>query len=79
MLELRANNFASFGAVNINGCIIHPQQAQNGIDIETGSSTGFGTISSNAFITVGLTGGRVFLANSITTALGAYSGAGGLE
>jgi len=73
MIELRANNFASFGAVNINGCIIHPQQTQNGIDIETGSSTGFGTISSNAFINAGLTGGRVFLANSITPALGAYS------
>jgi hypothetical protein len=46
MIELRANNFASFGAVNINGCIIHPQQEQIGIDIGTGSTTGFGTISS---------------------------------
>jgi hypothetical protein len=50
MIELRANNFASFGAVNINGCIIHPQQEQIGIDIGTGSTTGFGTISSNAFV-----------------------------
>ncbi len=61
MIELRANNFASFGAVNINGCIIHPQETQNGIDIGTGSTTGFGTISSNAFINIGLTTGKVFL------------------
>ena len=61
MIELRANNLASFGAVNINGCIIHPQQTQNGIDISTSSTTGFGTISSNAFINVGLTTGNVFL------------------
>jgi hypothetical protein len=61
MIELKANNVASFGAVNINGCIVHPQQTQNGIDISTASTTGFGTISSNAFINVGLTTGRVFL------------------
>jgi len=61
MIELRANNFASFGAVNINGCIIHPQQTQNGIDINAASTTGFGTISSNAFINTGLTTGKVFL------------------
>jgi hypothetical protein len=61
MIELRANNLASFGAVNINGCIIHPQQTQNGIDINPASTTGFGTISSNAFINVGLTTGNVFL------------------
>ena len=61
MIELRNNNFASFGAVNINGCIIHPQQTQNGINIGTSSTTGFGTISSNAFINIGLTTGKVFL------------------
>lgn len=61
MIELRANNFASFGAVNINGCIIHPQQTQNGVDINAASTTGFGTISSNAFINTGLTTGKVFL------------------
>jgi hypothetical protein len=61
MIELRNNNLASYGAVNINGCIVHPQQTQNGIDIGTGSTTGFGTISSNAFITVGLTTGEIFL------------------
>jgi hypothetical protein len=61
MIELQNNNLASFGAVNINGCIIHPQQTQNGIDIGTGSTTGFGTISSNAFVNAGLTTGSVFL------------------
>ena len=61
MIELQNNNLASFGAVNINGCIVHPQQTQNGIDIGTSSTTGFGTISSNAFINVGLTTGKVFL------------------
>ena len=61
MIELRNNNLASFGAVNINGCIVHPQQTQNGINIGTSSTTGFGTISGNAFINVGLTTGVVFL------------------
>ena len=61
MIELRNNNLASFGAVNINGCIVHPQQTQNGIDIGTASTTGFGTISGNAFINLGLTTGVVFL------------------
>ncbi len=61
MIELQANLLASFGAVNINGCIIHPQQTQVGIDIDSLSTTGFGTISSNAFINVGLTTGKVFL------------------
>ncbi len=60
MIELQDNNLASFGAVNINGCIIHPQQNQNGIDIGTGSTTGFGTISSNAFVNGNLLG-DVFL------------------
>jgi len=61
MIELQNNNLASFGAVNINGCIMHPQQTQNGINIGTSSTTGFGTISSNAFVNVGLTTGSVFL------------------
>ena len=65
MIELQNNNLASFGAVNINGCIIHPQQTQNGIDIGTGSTTGFGTISSNAFIDIGLTTGKVFLPQNV--------------
>ena len=60
MVELRDNNLASFGAVNINGCIIHPQQTQDGLNIGTSSTTGFGTISSNAFVTLGLTTGLIF-------------------
>jgi hypothetical protein len=73
MIELRNNNFASFGAVNINGCIIHPQQTQNGIDIGTSSTTGFGTISSNAFINIGLTTGKVFLPEIPVVLLPDYS------
>jgi hypothetical protein len=71
MVELQNNNLASFGAVNINGCIIHPQQTQNGVDIGTSSTTGFGTISSNAFVTVGLTTGEIFL--PIASGLADYS------
>ncbi len=55
MIEL-VNGTSNFGAVNINGCVVHPQQTQDGIKIDTSSATGFGTISSNAFVTVGLTG-----------------------
>jgi len=71
MIELRANNLASFGAVNINGCIVHPQQRQNGIEINTLSTTAFGTISSNAFVTTGLTSGEVFF--PVTLGLPDYS------
>ncbi len=67
MVELQNNNLASFGAVNINGCIIHPQQTQNGIDIGTGSTTGFGTISSNAYVKNGLTTGKVFLPQNLAS------------
>jgi len=72
MIEFQSNNLASFGAVNINGCIIHPQQTQNGIDISTGSTTGFATIAANAFINAGLTTGEVFLP-IISAALPDYS------
>jgi hypothetical protein len=62
MVELLDNGGGSgFGAVNINGGICHPQQTQNGIEISTSSTTGFGTISGNAFINVGLTTGKIFL------------------
>lgn len=61
MIDFQDNNLASFGAININGCIIHPQQTQNGINISTGSTIGFGTIAANAFINAGLTTGEVFL------------------
>ena len=75
MIELQANLLASFGAININGCIIHPQQNQTGIDISTASTTGFGTISSNAFINVGLTPvtGNIFLPTLTPGGLPDYS------
>lgn len=61
MIELQARNIAAFGAVNINSCIIHPQQEQIGIDIDPASATLFGTISSNAFVPGPFTGaGKVF-------------------
>lgn len=56
MIEFDQNNIASFGAVNINGCVIHPQDAQNGIEINPLATIGFGTISSNTFVDVNLTG-----------------------
>jgi hypothetical protein len=70
-----------FGAVNITGCIFHPQQTQNGINIKPGSTTGFGTVSSNTFVNVGLvpgtspTVGEVFVGNDLTPAggTGAYN------
>lgn len=62
LIELLANGLGNgFGAVNISGCIVHPQQTQNGIDISATSTTGFGTISGNTFINVGLTTGVVAL------------------
>jgi hypothetical protein len=74
MIELLANGAGNgFGAVNITGCILHPQQTQNGIDIKTGSTTGFGTIASSTFINLGLTTGETFLGDSLTPANGAYS------
>ena len=54
-----------FGAVNINGCIIHPQVTQDGIRIATGSTTSFGTISSNTFINLNLTTGSVFYPTNV--------------
>lgn len=62
MIEFLANGAGNGnGAVNINGCIIHPQQTQDGIKIDTSSTTAFGTISSSAFVSTGLTTGKVFL------------------
>ena len=74
MIEVLADGAGNGnGATNISGCIFHPQKTQNGIDINTGSTTGFGTISGNTFIIIGLTTGETFLADSLTPALGAYS------
>ena len=51
---------AGVGAVNISGCIMHPQQTQDAIKIDPASTTAFGTISSNTFVTAGLTTGVIF-------------------
>ncbi len=57
MIKLRANNVAtSYGAVNFTGSIFHPQDVQNGIEIESGATIGYGTIVANTFVKVGLTG-----------------------
>ena len=62
MITFLANGVGNgFGAVNITGSILHPQQTQNGIDISATSTTGFGTISGNTFINIGLTTGVVAL------------------
>ena len=53
--QIGASPGANFGAVNITGCIVHPQREQVGLDIASESVTGFGTISANTFINVGLT------------------------
>jgi hypothetical protein len=48
------------GALNISGCIMHPQQTQDAIKIDPASTTAFATISSNTFVTAGLTTGVIF-------------------
>jgi len=68
MIEFQANNLASFGAVNINGCIIHPQQTQNALSISTSSTTGFGTIAANAFVNIGLTTGVILSGSTYDSA-----------
>ena len=66
MIELLPNNVVGFGAVNINGCVIHPLQTQTGITISALSTTGFGTISSNAFVPGPFSGaGAVFEPNTL--------------
>jgi len=60
MVKFDSNNLASFGAVNINGCVIHPQDVQNGIEVDPGATIGYGTIASNTFVNALLTG-EVFL------------------
>ena len=61
MVELLANGAGvGFGAVNMTGCIFHPQQTQDGVNISNASTTGFGTISANTFISIGLTTGSTY-------------------
>lgn len=60
LVELIANGAGNgFGAVNITGSIFHPQQTQFGIKISDLATIGFGTISGNTGIDVGLTTGAV--------------------
>jgi len=70
MIELQTNtagtggeagNFIGFAVLNIGGCIIHPIQTQIGLDINSGSTTAFGTIAANTFIDVGITSGNLFV------------------
>ena len=63
MIELLANGVdnVGFAVININSSIVHPEETQNGIEINSASTTSFGTISSNTFIDVGLTTGSLFL------------------
>jgi len=60
LVELIANGVGNgFGAINISSSIFHPQQTQDGINISDLATIGFGTISSNTGINVGLTTGSV--------------------
>jgi hypothetical protein len=63
MIELLANGVdnVGFAVININSSIVHPEQTQNGLDINSASTTSFGTIASNTFIDAGLTTGELFL------------------
>ena len=45
---------SNFGATNISTSLVHPQDLQQGIRIDPQSTTGFGTLASNTFITTGL-------------------------
>jgi hypothetical protein len=61
MFEIQPNGAGvGIGAVNISSSLFHPQQTQDGIKIDNSSTTGFGTISANTFVNVGLTTGVVF-------------------
>ena len=46
-----------FGVVNIGTNIIHPEQTQFGLYVDTTSTTSFGTIAANTFIDMGITTG----------------------
>jgi hypothetical protein len=62
MIELSPNGAgAGFGAVNINGCVIHAQVTQDGVKIHPLSTVGAGgTITGNTFVGAGLTTGLKF-------------------
>ncbi len=53
MLEIRPNTASvNTPVVNINSSILHPEQGQIGLYIDSGSETLFGTVASNTFIDV---------------------------
>jgi len=43
-----------FGAVNMNGCLFHPQQNQNGVVVDNAATFGFANITSCSFIDINL-------------------------
>jgi len=63
MIEILADSAVGVGngVVNISTSIIHPEITQDGLYINTSSTTGFGTISSNTFTDTNLTTGELFL------------------
>ena len=68
MIELLAG---SYGAMNVSGCVLHPQETQDGIKVNVGVSVVAGaTIAANTFVGAGLTTGVKFFPNPAT---GGYS------
>lgn len=60
MIDLIPNGLGpGFGAVNISGSLWHPQQTQDGLKIDNTTTIGFGTISANTGVDVGLSTGLV--------------------
>jgi hypothetical protein len=51
MIEILPNTGSvNTPVVNINSCIVHPEQGQIGLYVDSGSSTLFGTVAANTFI-----------------------------
>ena len=71
MVEILPNGAGvGVGAVNISGCVLHPQQTQDGVKINPLSTTGFATISANTFVDANLSTGKKFYPDPLT---GGYS------
>jgi len=61
MIEILPNGAGvGVGAVNISGCVIHPQQTQDGLKINPLSTTNFATVSANTFVDANLSTGLKF-------------------
>jgi hypothetical protein len=52
-----AQTVSNWGAINISGNLLHPQQTQNGIELSATVTPLEAVISSNTFISLGLTSG----------------------